>query len=157
MKQKLLFLVFMLFSTLISVAEDNSVKLIILQSDGNLISFNLDERPVSTLTTGNLVITTQTSNFSYPLSRIKKFYYENVTEGIDKVNIDEINITQKDDLIIIHKLTKGKTVSIYSLDGRLMISKISTGVSPIVISIENLPGGTYVVKADYATFKTLKR
>ena len=157
MKTKLLFFCILLFSTMISAAEDNSVNLIIRHTDDKLTSFKLDEIPVIKLSAEDLAITTQTGSFGYPLSIIKQIYYENVTEGIDNVTIDGISISQRENLIVINGLAQGKTATLFNIDGKQLLSSTSTGANPVIISIDNLPGGTYVIKADYATFKTLKR
>lgn len=157
MKTRHLILGFLLFSAMTSVAEVSNVNLIIRHTDDKLTTFKLDELPIIKPSTEDLVIDTQTGNFSCTLSMIKQIYYENVTEGIDNVTIDGISISQKNNLIVINGLGKSKTVAVYSIDGKLLLTDTATGVDATCLSIENLPNGVYVIKADYTTFKTLKQ
>jgi hypothetical protein len=159
MRAKLLFIIIMLFLASAATAKDEGVSLVLLHRNGGTAYFNLDEQPVTTFTKEYLEVTTQRNEFSFPLSGVSEAYfdYDISTSIIDCTTRAGIMVNQKGNNIIVNGLTDGYTVAIYSIEGKMMLSGIATGVAPVMVSLDGLPNGVYVVKADYVTFKTLKR
>jgi hypothetical protein len=50
-------------------------KLLVWQADGQVVTFDLDEEPVTTYSDGNLVITTTSKTVTYPLEQVRKYTY----------------------------------------------------------------------------------
>lgn len=147
----------MLLTALISTAKDEAVKLIIKHHDGITTSFKLDEKPVCTFSSEDLVISTQTSNYSTPLSNIKNFFYENVFSDIEITPFNGVSISQKGTTLFIKGLAENEVVTIYNMEGKQMYNDRVTGVDAFTISIECFPRGIYVVKTIDITFKFLKQ
>ena len=72
MNKFFLFLIVTVFSLSIH-AEDS--KLLVWQADGKVVTFSLDEEPVTTYSNGSLVITTSSKTVTYPLEQVRKYTY----------------------------------------------------------------------------------
>ena len=72
MKKAILFLFAIVFSIAVDAVE---AKLQVWRADGEVITFDLDEEPVTTYADGNLVIKTSKKTITYPLEKVKKFTY----------------------------------------------------------------------------------
>lgn len=132
-------------------------RLVIWQKDGSKVSYNLDERPKTTFTTDDLVITTATTTINYPLAKIQRYTYEGGSLSVRDIKADGISISHEGDIIIVKGLTTGKTVVVYSVDGKQLMAKRSDGSDSLTLSLAKLPAGVYMIKADEITYKFLKR
>lgn len=132
-------------------------RLIIWQKDGSKVSYNLDEQPKTTFTSEDLVITTATSTISYPLAKIQRYTYEGAQLSVRDVKSQGISISHNGDLIIVKGMTSGKNVTVYSMDGVQLLSKLSDGAEQLSLSLSSLPMGAYIIKADEITYKFMKR
>ena len=72
MKKLILFLLVTAFSM---AAHADEAELQVWKSDGQVVSFALDEQPVTTYADGNLVIKTSKTTITYPLEEVKKYTY----------------------------------------------------------------------------------
>lgn len=131
--------------------------LIIWQKDGSKVSYDLDEQPKTTFTTEDLVVTTATTTISYPLSKIQRYTYEGAQLSVRDVKAQGISISHDDDRIIVKGLASGKTVSVYTIGGVQLLTKISDGAERLTLSLSSLPLGVYVIKADEITYKFTKQ
>lgn len=50
-------------------------KLLVWQADGQVVTFDLDEEPVTTYSNGSLVITTSSITVTYTLEQVRKYTY----------------------------------------------------------------------------------
>ncbi len=80
---KKVFLLLSLFVLALPAISDDMI-LQIWQSDGNVVSINLNEQPVTTYSEGNLTITTTKTIITYPLEKVVKYTYVSA-EGIDSL------------------------------------------------------------------------
>lgn len=132
-------------------------RLVIWQKDGTKVSYDLDERPKTTFTTEDLVITTATATISYPLAKIQRYTYEGGALSVQDIKAGDIRISHEGDNVIIKGLTNGKSVTVYSIDGKQLIAKRSDSSDSLTLSLANIPAGVYMIKVDEITYKFLKR
>lgn len=104
-----------------------------------------------------MVITTTTTTINYPLTKIQRYTYEGGTLSVRDVKPDGISISHDGDLVIVKGLATGKTVAVHRVDGVQLLVKRSDGSDRLTLSLEKLPAGVYVIKADEITYKLLKR
>ena len=72
MKKAILSLFAIVFSMAVDAVE---AKLQVWRADGEVVTFDLDEEPVTTYADGNLVIKTSKKTITYPLEKVWKFTY----------------------------------------------------------------------------------
>ena len=94
MKRIIVSLLFTVFSMAVHAAE---AKLQVWQADGRVVTFDLDEEPVTTYADGNLVIKTSKKTITYPLENVRKFTYFlpnnrhlGDANGDGKINSDDV-------------------------------------------------------------------
>lgn len=132
-------------------------KLNVWKMDGSMISFLLTDEPVTTFENGNLVITTNQGVFSCPLAQMKKYTHEGLPEGIENtVAPGTILVRQNNEQMLIEGLPDNMPVSVYSMDGKQILSQRATGGQTMLISLIGQPQGTYVINAGSTSFKFVK-
>lgn len=131
--------------------------LVVWQKGGSKVYFNLDEQPKTTFTTNELVITTSTATYNYPLANISRYTYEGGALSVSNTKTQTISITQNIDDVIVTGLPVGKTASVYGVDGKLIIQKRSDGTNRLILSLSDIPAGVYAIKAEEVTYKFTKR
>lgn len=97
----------------------------------------------------------------YEIPDVIRFIYRNVDPtGVTDLTIDDdptaINY-QEDGVLVISQLKKGATVSVYTMDGKLVNHLKATHAGTYRLSLSALPKGVYIVKADTITYKIMKR
>ena len=157
MKAKTILTISILLLTMFYSGTLSAQRLVIWQKDGTKVCYNLDEQPKTTFTTEDLVITTATATISYPLVKIQRYTYEGGALSVQDVKVDGINILHEGDNVIVKCLANGKSVTVYGIDGKQLVTKHSDGSDSLTLSLANLPAGVYMIKADEITYKFLKR
>ena len=157
MRDKITTTIIILLLTILGSGTAKSQTLVIWQKDGSKLYYSLDDLPKTTFTTDDLVITTNNATISYPLSKIQRYTYEKGSLGINNIKADGVVISHHHDVITIPGLPKGKLIQIYSIDGKLLLSKQSDGSSRQVLSLSQFPTGVYMIKAETVNYKFMKR
>lgn len=157
MKSKTIFTITILLLFLFNSEPLYSQSLVIWQKDGTKVCYNLDESPKTTFTADDLVITTATTTINYLLSKIQRYTYEGAQLSVQNIKEQGVSISHNGDNIIVKGLSKGKSVTINRVDGIQLLAKRSDGSARLTLSLNSLPAGVYVIKADEITYKFLKR
>lgn len=142
-----------------SMAQSDSPKLVVWQKNGEKVVFDLDKLPETTFGGGVLTIKTTTATVSYQLSNILRYTYENVKEtGVELQPADRsIKINERGDEVVFRNLKPGSVVTLYDLRGQLLEQRKAESLSPLTISVQNRPGGVYIVKSGNETIKLLRK
>ena len=146
-----------LLLTIFGINTANSQTLVIWQKDGSKVYYSLDEQPKTTFTTEDLVITTNSATINYPLAKIQRYTYEGGSLGINDIKAQGVAISHHGEDIIVIGLPIGKSISIYSIDGKRLQSKQSDGSNRQTLSLNELPTGFYIIKAETINYKFMKR
>lgn len=141
--------------SLVAVADD--LVLQIWQSDGQVMTINLNDEPCTTYSEGNLVITTTTTTITFPMEKVTHYVYASVPSGIDAVKSSQMKLSADGETLTLTNLKSEASVLLYNVAGLLLATVKPDAASRAVISISNLPAGVYVVKANDVTYKMTKR
>ena len=134
-------------------------RLIVLQKNGQKDYYDLSDMPVTTFSNGNLVITTTTTEVSYPLADVRRYEYDFVTDDISELAPEagnDVHVFRDGNTLTLTNLREGKTASLYGSDGQLLETFIGKG-KPVLISVDSRPDGVYLVKTGNQTFKLIKQ
>ena len=133
--------------------------LIIKQKDGQQLFYGFDKKPVIKYTEEELVLKTNDAEVYYPFSSIAKFsFIDTETDIHDIINgskTPEFSI-EKDE-VFIKGVRAGTTVYIIGLEGKIHNTFKINNEGMIFFSINALPKGVFVIKADNLTCKILKK
>ena len=152
---KRLYLILSLFVLALPAISDDMI-LQIWQSDGNVVSINLNEQPVTTYSEGNLTITTTKTIITYPLEKVVKYTYVSA-EGIDSLEGMKSHFSQDGETLIFSGLPLGTEIAIYSSAGMVMQKVKAVNQHKTTVSVSDLPPGVYLVKVNEITYKITKR
>ena len=146
MKKIFVLLFGMLISTIIYAQEKNA--LVIKLNNGSTNTFILSEKPIVTVPDSNVVVTGAAS-VTYTRSEVEKFYFdyvEPVPERIESLGKGNIAVYYVDgENVRITGLKDNTSVSVASLDGKLVSSPQSDGNGSVLISLRNQSKGVYVL------------
>ena len=135
-------------------------KLNVHMMDGQVVTFLLDQEPVTKFEPGKLIIQTSgDAPIMYLIENVRKYTYEGLPEGIDApvVAPGTIVVRQGKDMVALDGLPDKTTVSIYSADGKLLISRQAVGGQTTVLPMTAFPAGNYIINAGGASLKFVKQ
>ena len=106
----------------------------------------------------NLRVVSTKADVTYQLSDILRFTYETrSTTGISELRTTQAEVDYKDGQLVISGIKAGGSVSVYSLDGKLVKQLTAQRSGTYRLSLASLSKGVYIVKADNVTYKIMKR
>lgn len=145
------------FLSLNSANAEVTTNLIVCAKDGTKTKYALTEKPVITFSKTNLIVSTKSVNVSYSLDDFSHFTYE--SRDITSVEniLESSSFNFSGDKLLFTDLNIDTSVSIYNLDGVLLISKLLAKNNNYAISLSDLQSGAYVVKVNKSTYKIIKR
>ena len=157
--------IFILLSVLLLAggvwAQDATVqKLNVHMMNGQVVSFLLDNEPVTKFEPGKLIIQTSgNAPIMYLLENVRKYTYEGLPEGIDAPIIapGTFLVRQGKDVVALDGLPDKANVSIYSVEGKLLVSRQAVGGQTTVLPMTAFPAGNYIINAGGASFKFVKQ
>ncbi len=154
MKKLIITLLALLTATVGLHAADEALNL--KMKDGTIHSFLLAEKPVITIADNQLVMTTTEATATYSLYEVKEYTFgaPTVIQGIAVSKA----VSREGNTITFSKLGGKTAVKAYTLGGQPVNLTLHSGADGSVsVSLEALPTGTYIIKADNATLKITKR
>ncbi len=135
-------------------------KLNVHMMDGQVVTFLLDQEPVTTFEPGQLILQTSgDAPIIYLLENVRKYTYEGLPEGIDApvVAPGTILIRQNNEMMLIDGLPDKANVAVYNVDGKLLFTQQATGGQSTSIVMSAYPAGNYIINAGGASFKFVKQ
>ena len=159
--KKILFFALALMAGAAWAQEEQTVqKLNVHMMDGTVVSFLLDDEPVTKFEPGQLIIQTSgDAPIIYLIENVRKYTYEGLPEGIDApiAAPGTIVVRQGKDMVALDGLPDKTAVSIYSADGKLLVSRQAIGGQTTVLPMTAFPAGNYIINAGGASFKFVKQ
>ena len=135
-------------------------KLNVHMMDGQVVTFLLDQEPVTKFEPGQLILQTSgDAPIIYLLENVRKYTYEGLPEGIDApvVAPGTILIRQNNEMMLIDGLPDKANVAVYNVDGKLLFTQQATGGQSTSIVMSAYPAGNYIINAGGASFKFVKQ
>ncbi len=160
--KKLLPLLAALFIAGAAWAQDEQPvqKLNVHMMNGQVVTFLLDQEPVTKFEPGQLILQTSgDAPIIYLLENVRKYTYEGLPEGIDApvVAPGTILIRQNNEMMVIDGLPDKANVAVYNVDGKLLFTQQATGGQSTSIVMNAYPAGNYIINAGGASFKFVKQ
>ena len=161
MKKILPLLVALLMVSAAWAQEEQPVqKLNVHMMDGQVVTFLLDQEPVTTFEPGQLIIQTSgTSPIIYLIENVRKYTYEGLPEGIDSpvVAPGGILIRQNNEMMLIDGLPDKANVAVYTMDGKMLFAKRAVAGQSTMLIMGTYPAGTYIIHVGGASFKFVRK
>ena len=128
--------------------------------DGQVVTFLLDDEPVTKFEPGKLILQTSgTSPIIYLIENVRKYTYEGLPEGIDSpvVTPGSILIRQNNEMMLIDGLPDKANVAVYTTDGKMLFTKRAVAGQSTMLIMGTYPAGTYIIHAGGASFKFVRK
>lgn len=135
-------------------------KLNVHMMNGQVVTFLLDQEPVTKFEPGQLILQTSgDAPIIYLLENVRKYTYEGLPTGIDApvVAPGTILIRQNNEMMVIDGLPDKANVAVYHVDGKLLFTQQATGGQSTSIVMSAYPAGNYIINAGGASFKFVKQ
>ena len=132
--------------------------LVVETKDHVQTTYMLAEKPEVRFEGLNLRVVSAKADVTYKLADILRFTYEkrSVT-GVSELRDNPAAVDYQDGQLVISGIKAGAVVGVYSLDGKLVQQLKAQKSGTYRLSLSALPQGVYIVKADNATYKIMKR
>ena len=157
MKKELLLVLLSLFC-LSAMADEPKTQLVVWAKDGTRVAYALAEKPKVTFTETDLVITAQGVEVNYLLENMARFTYEsNSNNAIRNLKTGEFSFKLDGESLLFPALKANSTVSIYSLNGKLVFKKTVRQNGEYAFPLSNLNAGVFMVYVNGLTYKIVKR
>ena len=161
MKKILPLLVALLMVSAAWAQEEQPVqKLNVHMMDGQVVTFLLDQEPVTKFEPGQLILKTSgTSPIIYLIENVRKYTYEGLPEGIDSpvVTPGSILIRQNNEMMLIDGLPDKANVAVYTMDGKMLFAKRAVAGQSTMLIMGTYPAGTYIIHVGGASFKFVRK
>ena len=135
-------------------------KLNVHMMDGQVVTFLLDQEPVTTFEPGQLILQTSgDAPIMYLLENVRKYTYEGLPEGIDSPVVTQggILIRQNNEMMLIDGLPDKANVAVYTMDGKMLFAKRAVAGQSTMLIMGTYPAGTYIIHAGGASFKFVRK
>ena len=159
--------IFSLFAALLLVSaawaqetETPVQKLNVHMMDGQVVTFLLDQEPVTKFEPGQLILQTSgDAPIIYLIENVRKYTYEGLPEGIDApvVAPGTILIRQNNEMMLIDGLPDKANVAVYTMDGKMLFTKRAVAGQSTMLIMGTYPAGTYIIHAGGASFKFVRK
>lgn len=127
------------------------------QKSGEMVVFNLSEKPKTVFNGEDVTISTPTMLVTYPFSQIAKYTFDEEGSSITTTkNDNQISIKQNGRTLIVEGLSENSIISVYKLDGTKRFAK-STNENTFQIPESALIDGVNIVKINNVSFKIVVR
>ena len=132
--------------------------LVIWHADGHKTYYELAELPKTTFTKHDIVITAGDVSVTYPRREVLRYTYETDVTGIVSVTHSGIvRVGQQGDDLMFQNLPAGSQIRMFAADGKHVATITADGGSAVRVSLSAYPSGVYIVKANDATYKVIRR
>lgn len=156
------FLCFILFCLVAAPAQGKTTDeevwgLHVEMTDGKVTSFVLLEQPMVHFTNG--LMTASIPNFSVEISNVKRWYFKDfVKEGINDIAYSNLQVSYNNSIMMFEgeNLT-GSQVLVYDVQGRTVTPHVGKSANRVVVSLESMPAGNYIVVFNNNSYKISKK
>jgi len=160
-KTFLLFLGLALMALPMRAQDEQPVqKLNVHMMDGQVVTFLLDDEPVTKFEPGQLILQTSgDAPIIYLIENVRKYTYEGLPEGIDApvVAPGTIMVRQNNEMMLIDGLPDKANVAVYTMDGKMLFTKRAVAGQSTMLIMGTYPAGTYIIHAGGASFKFVRK
>jgi len=135
-------------------------KLNVHMMNGQVVTFLLDDEPVTKFEPGKLILqTSKESPIIYLIENVRKYTHEGLPEGLESpvVAPGSVLIRQNNEMMLIDGLPDKANVAVYTMDGKMLFSKRAVAGQPTMLLMSTYPAGTYFINAGGASFKFVKQ
>lgn len=132
--------------------------LVLWHANGKTTEISLSKKPRVTFSADILLVKGSGINFEYPLSDIVKFTYkkEDIINDIDNP-INQTGFTRDDEKIVFTGIKSTDEVALYKLNGSRIDIQLNAVDDSLVLPLNSIPQGIYLLRINNQTYKIIKK
>lgn len=148
---------FLIIFFLCTVAQGAwSQTLLIWNETRVLQKVDLKKKPVVTLLDDKFVVDGEGISLEYDITDVRRFTYEELKTGINNAESQPV-VRRYDDHIVFCGVKSDGVVSLHMLDGKSVPVKLVPEGSDMVLRLNDLPAGVYLLTVNGRTTKLMKK
>lgn len=146
----------LLLLCLMSMVGIKAQTLVIWDAENVLQRVDLKTKPVISILDDKYVVTGDGINLEYKITEVRRFTYENQQTGVNNART-QTSIRRRDDRIVICNESSADAISLYTAAGiRVPVRLIKEG-NDMVLYLNNLSTGVYLLTVNGQTTKLTKK
>ena len=155
--KKLKFYLMLLVMLMATSAKADSVKYLVLNSDGEETVIALADAPVMTINEGTLKVTVAgVEKLSADLSQGLTYSFSETATSIQEILNNESSRLEQGHVYIAHA-REGETVRVFTIDGKQVASQRINSEGTADIDLTTLGKGLYIVKSAKTSIKVMNK
>lgn len=152
--KKIIFLIVVFLCTAVQGAWSQT--LLIWNETSVLQKVDLKKKPVVTLLDDKFVVDGEGISLEYDITDVRRFTYEGLETGINNAKAQPV-VRRYDDRIVLCDVKSESVVSLHMLDGKSVPVKLVSEGSDMVLRLNDLPAGVYLLTVNGRTTKLMKK
>lgn len=136
-------------------AQTERNALVFEMKDGASVTYFFTELPKLSFTAEDIVVTTRMYETSHPQKAVLRYVFT-YKDPSSIVRPQLEGFRRQGDIISIGNLNADDMVTVYSADGKLLLSVSANAHGSATVSLTLLPAGVYLIKYSDTTVKVLK-
>lgn len=133
-------------------------QLTLWEKDGTKVDYYLNGNPKITFTDTHAVISSNGVEVNYPLQEIERITYgENAMTALNDIEGGVGDFNFDGNTLLFHEIEAGTVVSVYSLNGALLLKDAVGKTGRYALELSGIPTGIYLVNINGATYKIIKK
>lgn len=140
----------------ISHAQSNQSALVVKHTDGTTTHFVLADRPKVSFSADSVYINANTVSFSYLVSAVANFTYENVGSGLHAADKD-VAFRMEGNQVFFDGLSDNGYVFLCTMDGKRLPVRLTQSSKGLCLSLDGLHAGVYLLSVNGITAKFVKK
>ena len=141
---------------LLTLAGAEAQTLLIWNKSSVLQRVDLKKKPVVTLLDDKFVVNGEGISLEYGITTVCRFTYEDLKNGISNAE-SRPTISRYDDHIVLCGIKSAAGVSLCSLDGKRLPVKLVPDGGDMVLRLNDIPAGVYLLTVNGQTTKLTKK
>lgn len=165
MKKYIIVAIALLASVCTSFAEDEMLTLyrvVITDTNNSKVSFDFDVNPEITFKDNYLTVELDSQNVIFMFDNVRNITFSSYKvkkpdDGVEGINSDnQTGLAAIGNQLIATGMQEGGNVSIYTVDGRIVLTALAGSNGNAVIDLSSFAAGVYIAKAGNVTLKFIK-
>ena len=156
--KKIICTILLVLMTVIEITAKQGEQLIILSKDGTKIAYALTDKPKITFTDSDLVVSVNGLTSNYSLVNLLGITYSasDVTNISSAKDVSPL-FYMKGDKLMFNNVKRDMALSLYKIDGSLVLKKRISKDSDTTVSLSSIESGIYVFQINGIAFKIIKK
>ena len=104
-----------------------------------------------------VVLTSNTVNVEFPSSDVSKVYLSTTTTAVENMKVAEGEIRMYQEVVVMKGFGANEPVALYGTNGSLLWQQPTDGSGQLMVPLNTLSQGIYILKTNHQSFKIIRK